>query len=429
MRRFFLVLTLLLVSGFEASGRTSDTVVLGMNAPKTGPYARQGEDEILGARLAVREINRDGGILGKPVQLAIKDSRSSPEYSREAVLDLIYMERARMIFGGVSSAVALRVSEICQERGVLFMGTLTAANAFTGASGRRHVFRACSDAWMNGKALGNYLKREFAGKRFFYVTADYAWGRSAEDSIRRFSETGDRSRHGGSLIPFPSTAAGPYKKAMKEALAARPDVLVLCLFGDDVARATTVLQKARGLRSFQIVVPCLEILLAQSAGPASMEGVIGVSDWNWKVPLVYGYRRGKQFVRDFVMRYRRYPGWGGCMAYTIVYEYKSAVERAGSFETPDLIRALEGHSFQLLKDRQTWREFDHQCVQTLYLVRGKPARMVIRDRFRMDFFEILEAIPGEGLVRSFEEWKAARHAAGKPPFLERFAGEKNPVAD
>jgi hypothetical protein len=47
----------------------------------------------------------------------------------------------------------------------------------------------------------------------------------------------------------------------------------------------------------------------------------------------------------------------------------------------------------------------------------------------MDFFEILEAIPGEGLVRSFEEWKAARHAAGKPPFLERFAGEKNPVAD
>ena len=88
-----------------------------------------------------------------------------------------------------------------------------------------------------------------------------------------------------------------------------------------------------------------------------------------------------------------------------------------------MIKALEGHEYQLLKDKQTWRDFDHQSVQSVYLVRCKPEAEVLKDKHKLDYFEILSAISGEQAVRTRDEWNAVRTAAGKPTHLEPLAGE------
>lgn len=81
--------------------------------------------------------------------------------------------------------------------------------------------------------------------------------------------------------------------------------------------------------------------------------------------------------------------------YSILHQYKDAVERAGSFDTTAVTKALEGHSFTLLKDEQTWRSFDHQNVQTVYGVKGKPQAEVLKDKFKADYFEIISTMSGE----------------------------------
>ena len=83
-----------------------------------------------------------------------------------------------------------------------------------------------------------------------------------------------------------------------------------------------------------------------------------------------------------------------------------------------VIRALEGHEYQLLKDKQRWRDFDHQSVQTVYAVRGKPKGQVLNDKFRLDYFEIISSLPGDQAVQSRDEWNAVRIAAGKATELE-----------
>jgi branched-chain amino acid transport system substrate-binding protein len=76
----------------------------------------------------------------------------------------------------------------------------------------------------------------------------------------------------------------------------------------------------------------------------------------------------------------------------------------------------------LLKDEQQWRDFDHQSVQTVYAVRCKPEVEVLKDKFKLDYFEIISAMPGEEAVRTREEWNAVRKAAGKPTELEPLGG-------
>ena len=106
-----------------------------------------------------------------------------------------------------------------------------------------------------------------------------------------------------------------------------------------------------------------------------------------------------------------------------MHEYKAAVERAGTFNSASVIKALEGYEYQLLKDRQTWRDFDHQSVQSVYAVRCNPEHIVLKDKYNLDYFEIIGSIPGHEAVRTREEWNAVRQAAGKPTHLEKLPGE------
>ena len=229
--------------------------------------------------------------------------------------------------------------------------------------------------------------------------------------------------HKGVLTPFPSARKEDFANALRLAERERPDVLVLVLFGKDMSIAMRI-ATAMGLKNnMQIVVPNLTIGMAETSTPKAMEGVIGAVPWTWQVPYKYNYPRGKAFVEKFAERYNRYPSTSGASAYTIMYEYKAAVERAGTFDTPAVIKALEGHEYQLLKDRQVWRDFDHQSVQTVYAVKCKPEALVLKDKYHLDYFEILSSIPGDKAARTRAEWDAVRAAADKPTHLEKLPGE------
>jgi len=176
-------------------------------------------------------------------------------------------------------------------------------------------------------------------------------------------------------------------------------------------------------KKMQFVVPNITDMMAEGSGPENMEGVLGALPWHWTVPYKYGYQKGKQFVEKFASKFSRYPSCSGGSAYTILYEYKAAVEKAGSFDSKAVIKALEGRKYTMLKDEQTWRSFDHQSVQTVYAVRAKSAAEVKKDKYQLDYFEIIDSMPGEQAAKTKAEWEAERKGAGKPLALEKLPGE------
>jgi len=393
------------------------TVKIGLNYPKSGPYSVQGLDQWRAAQLAVEEINAAGGVLGKNIEIVWRDSQSKPGIATENVKDMIDKDGVKMVFGGSSSGVAVAAAKVCNEKWIPFFGTLTYSTATTGKEGLKTTFRECYDAWMAAKAIGTYLKDNFSNKTYFYITADYTWGWTTESSVRRFTGTEDESTHKGIKTPFPGAGSDDFKKALSFAKMVNPDVLVLVLFGKDMSEAVRM-ATSMGMKSdMQIVVPNLTLGMAEGGGPKIMEGVIGALPWSWQVPYKYNYENGKKFVKSFDAKYNRYPSTSGASAYSILYEYKDAVERANSFKTDDIINALEGHEYTLLKDKQTWRKFDHQSVQSVYLVKCKNEADVLKDKYKLDYFEILNSISGEEAVKTFPEWVSGREAAGKPTEL------------
>ncbi|MCI5157286.1 MAG: ABC transporter substrate-binding protein [Candidatus Electrothrix sp. AUS1_2] len=398
----------------------ADSVRIGLNYPQTGPYSVQGKAQLDAVRLAVQEINEQGGILGRNVELVMRDTQSQPKVSTDNVLELIDKENCEMIFGGSSSAVAIAGGKAAKSRGKLYFGTLTYSNTTTAEAGHKYMFRECYNAWMGAKALGKYLvDANLQGLKYFYITADYTWGRTTEESIRTFSLTTDHRRHMRRYVPFPGATYKDLSDALSWAGAVKPDVLVLVLFGKDMSRALSILKERDMKKNYKaIVVPNLTLGMAIEAGAEAMEGVIGALPWAWNVPYKYNYPKGKEFVEKFAKIHNSYPSSSAASAYTILYQYKDAVERVGTFDTKKVIEALEGHAFVSLKDEQVWRAFDHQAVQSVYTVRCKPAEEVSQDRFKQDYFEILYKMDGEEAARTEEQWLEIRKAADMPAELE-----------
>ncbi|MCP3901805.1 MAG: ABC transporter substrate-binding protein, partial [Desulfobacteraceae bacterium] len=255
----------------------ADSVKIGLNYPQTGPYSVQGLAQLNAAKMAVEEINTLGGILGKKVIMVTKDTQSKSSISTTNVLEFIDKEKCEMVFGGASSAVAIAGGKAAKSRGKLYFGTLTYSNATTGKEGHKNIFRECNSSWMGAKALATYLKKsELSGRKYFYITANYTWGWTTEESLREFSMTTDMKRHRRKYVPFPGATYKNFSNALAMAQAVKPDVLVLVLFGNDMARALTIVEEMGLKKKFKaIVVPNLTLGMATSAGAKAMEGVIG----------------------------------------------------------------------------------------------------------------------------------------------------------
>ncbi len=415
----------------------TNSVVIGLNYPQTGPYMGEGLDQWRAVHLAADEINNSGGILGARIRIAWRDTKSDPNVAVSNAIDLIEKEHVKMLLGGASSDVAAAVGAEAQKRGILFFATLAYSTDTTCEKAHRYMFRECNNSLMSAKALSYYLTEKTPGATYMYITADYGWGHTTEAAIRTNTLSTNKTIHPVTLVSFPGVTDDEFRTAIEKAKIAKPKILVLVLFGNHMVRAVRIANEMGIKEHSQIVVPNITSIMAETAGPEAMEGVMGTISWCWNVPYDYNYTRGKEFVESFAQYYGKYPSSGAASAYTILYEYKSAVERVGTFNSASVIRNLEesnykflvvekpvGHEYNLLKDKQVWRAFDHQSLQTVYVVRCKNKNDVNKDKFKMDYFEITGSFAGGNAERDINEWKTARINANLPKNLEPLPGEK-----
>jgi branched-chain amino acid transport system substrate-binding protein len=375
--------------------QSAETVLFGINVPLTGSYSRQGEDELRAYKLAIRVLNDRGGILGKKIVYSVKDSRTDAEEARKNAKEFI-LDGAVLVTGGSSSAEAIAQSEECQKGGVVFMAALTHSNETTGKDGHRHTFRWYSNAHQSAKALARTLTRQYGEKAsYVYIYADYTWGRTVLESLQTILE-----KSGGKTLRRIPTKLGE-KSFISELLQAKiagPDVLVLVQFGQDMMEC---LQQATALelrKKMAVVVPLMDIHMAEPLGPEIMEGVIVSLPWYHGLADIYAGSR--KFVEIFEQEYRQKPGTGAAAAWVDIFQYAEAVERAKSFDHYQVIKTLEGHHFQLLFDDEYWRDWDHQGIHPTFVAVGK-THQEAADRW--DLFRIIGVYQGEDLAQTREE--------------------------
>ncbi len=379
-------------------------VVLGFNVPQTGPYADEGADELRAFKLAVKHLNGEGdggmlntfkpsslkgnGILGKKVTYVTGDTQTKSDAARASAKRMIEKDKAIMISGGSSSGVAIAVQGLCQDAGVIFMAGLTHSNDTTGKDKRKHGFRHFFNAYMSGAALGPVLAKAYGkDRRAYHITADYTWGWTQEESMKKFTEAEGWKTVKAVRVPL---GAGDYSQYLTPVLNSGADVLILNLYGKDMVNALTqavqfgMREKMVNGKKFEIVVPLFSRLMAQGAGDA-IKGIFGSTNWNWQMQD----EASKAFVKSFGQEYGFPPSQAAHTCYVQTILYANACEMAGTFSPAGVIPALEGFKFDGLGNGPTeYRAADHQCFKDVLVVKGNE-----NPTSKFDVLQVVELTP------------------------------------
>jgi ABC-type branched-subunit amino acid transport system substrate-binding protein len=355
-----------------------DTVTLGFNVPQSGPYASEGQDELRAYKLAVKHLNEGGGwvdsqfddlsgdgVNGKTVDFVTGDTATDADTARQSASRMIQRDNAIMITGGSSSATAIAMQGLCQQEKVLFMACLTHSNDTTGKDCVRYGFREMFNAYMTGQALAPVVQEAYGSDLSFYqLYADYNWGQTQQASMNQFMT----DVAGWEQVESVATPLGTkdYSSYLSEAANSGADVLILNHYGLDGANSVSQAIDAGIDENMEILVPLYNRPMAQAAGGA-IEGIYGTVAWDSQIDN----DPSQQFVTAFQDEYDRIPSGPAQLAYAQALQYAAAVERAGTFYPPEVIRQLEGYEYNNIgMGDELMRACDHQAQRDVPVVQG-----------------------------------------------------------
>lgn len=341
----------------------AEPVKIGFDDTLTGTYAANGKNTLVGCQLAVEQINSSGGILGRPVTLLVEDSTSGDAGTAvQKARKLIERDRVSFVIGNVNSALSLAIGQVTNERGVVHIVPGGHTDAVTGSSCHWNVFRVCNTTQMEAAAVASELIK--MGKRWYYITPDYAYGHTLQDGLQKEASKRDGVTAGADLAPLGTT---DYSSYLIKAQAANPDVIVFLTQGADMINALKQAVQFGLDKRFHLAGAQQELEALEGLPPEARVGT-WVFEWYWKQPNV-PHLDG--FVNAIKKRTGKVPTARTWQGFASVWSCALAARAAKSLEAPRMAKALEGMKLPpevgLMPDAPFYRAGDHQLMPTLYV--------------------------------------------------------------
>ena len=369
-----------------------------ISSGKMGGYGKHGGQAI---QLAVDEINADGGILGRNLEVIVEDTKLKKDIALALAERFVNQDKVDFLMGPTSSGIAMGLTEFARQNKKILVLTQAATDALTGAKLHPYVFSTLSNAMMHSRS-GAYLMASKPYKKYMCVGPDYSYGHSSWKMFKsKLQELRPDVEFIGEL--FPKFLAQDYSEEIKKVLEAKPDAVWCPLWGGD---AINFIKQALPTGLFDKikfafpVAGALEVLVPM--GSDMPTGVYVSSRYFFTSP---DSSMNQRFVKDYYSRFNEYPDYMAGETYAGVYFIKAAIERAGTIEAEKIIEAMEKEplSWETPEGWKTMRSEDHSVVEDCLWGQTSP-----NEKYGFAIPESFESIQGEEICRTDEELKAVR---------------------
>ena len=227
MRKYVCILLLALFVGTVCKKKEEARgLKVGVVLPLSGSLGTYGGPMINGIKLAVKEINEAGGVLGDTIILVIKDSETDTLKAVEKAKELVEQEGVKFIIGAASSGVTKKVLEYTKNMGVLLMNGCSTSPYFTTCDDNGLFFRTCPSDALQGKALAKLANKEgYTKASIIYV--DNPYGEGLADAFEEaFTALGGQVL---AKVPYTEGQAS-YADVVDSAFSPGPEVCILIAY-------------------------------------------------------------------------------------------------------------------------------------------------------------------------------------------------------
>jgi len=382
-------------SPFILTARGEVPVKLGMVDPFTGVYAAFAKSEMEGAKLAIDHINKKGGILGRPAELLVEDSANDVGTGVQKTRKLIERDQVDLIIGDVNSGIALAMSGVTSELKKLHIVSGGHTDPITGKDCKWNVFRVCNTTSMDANSIAGTVMEKL-GKKWYFLTPDYAYGHSVQQSfVNNLTKGG--GTYDGALVPLNTT---DYSSYLIKAKAYGPDVLIDVMGGVDQVNSLKQFVQFGLNKQMKVAGSLFELESLRSVPPDALTGW-WVMEWWWDQPEV---TQVKGYVDELVKITGKKPTARHWFGYVSVQTFALIANREKTLDGVKLAHAMEGFELPpevaLMPNKTYYRAGDHQLMSSVYAGEVHPAAA---GKDPDDMFSVRQIVPGDKAAPSVED--------------------------
>jgi branched-chain amino acid transport system substrate-binding protein len=330
------------------------TVKIGHIDGFSGVYASASASQELGLELAVAEAMAKNSRI--KYEIVKGDDASAPATGSNEARRLVTQAKVDVLAGCLSSGVGLAVSAVAEELGIFFLAIGTHDTNITGMGAHHVTFRqTCSNA-MLANAVGPALLK--FGKKWYFVTADYAFGNDAQSRLQKILLAG-----GGTVVANDKSPLGQvdFSSTMTKARNTDADVMVFCNYGPDTQNAIKAAVQLGLNKKMQFG----GILCGNDVAVGlPVDDIVG-STWGY----VWGPEAGGHATAVYNLLKTKATNVDWRM-YLGLISGRNIIDRlnnAGTTDAAKLVQAFEGFKYDAAKGQSAYfRACDHQAVQQTF---------------------------------------------------------------
>lgn len=378
LRSFTGILLLSLAGTLAGCSSTNDSkeIKIGGNYEVTGSIASYAKSSTNGAKLAFKQANANGGVLGKQLNFIIADNKSEPSEAANAVTKLITQDKVVAIVGAIASSNTLAGSTIAHDNKIPFVSPISTNPKVTFENGKvkDYGFRACFIDPFQGTVMANFaIKSLNAKKAAIYIdnSSDYAKGLS-----QYFEES--FVKNGGTIVAKEAYLQKDqdFKSALTKIKATNPDVLFLPAYIEEGGK---IAKQAREL-GLNVAILGGDGLdspkLVEIAGAAALNNLFFSTHYSIedKDPTAM------KFAEAYKKEYGEDPDMQAALGYDAASLVIDAIKRANSADPTKIKDALaETKDFHAVSGLLTF-DAQHNPIKSGVVIEMKDGKQVFREK-------------------------------------------------
>ena len=187
MYKFIKTLFLVLFSGLFCHLSTAETIKIGLAGPFSGPYVAAGDQQWIGAMLAVDDINEKGGINGNKLMLVNADDACNPKKAEKIARKFVNSKEVIAVIGHNCSSTTLAASKIYGEANMLMI-TPASTNPDITEHQYHSIFRTCGRDDSQAELAANFITNKLNAKNIIIVSDGSVYGNGLSNSTKKAFE-------------------------------------------------------------------------------------------------------------------------------------------------------------------------------------------------------------------------------------------------
>lgn len=389
-----------------------ETIKIGLSIPIGGPFEATANYQINGAKIAVEYVNANGGVLGRQLELVIRNDKGSPTEAVAAFRDLVG-NGIGLILGGSMTSLSLAVLPVVKESDVVFTSISAVTMTLTHEFYNPKIFHYYPNPYMSLRAEARIIAQQYPNAtKWTCVAPDIEYGHVTWNAFAGSLKEFYPKLQGKEITIidpiFTALTAADYKTVIARMLGTGANGVYAALTGAPLVTFLTQCHEAQVDKSVEVwgdvgIDVTLGHALHRNMPPAYWTPTI----WYSRAPDV------NELSRFLLKRYTELtndnlPAGLLTSSFSPLLGYAAAIKAAGSAEPAKVASALETITFDSPVGPVTYRKEDHQAMYKLAFIRmsaaDNPEGYAVTDYKAVAAAEVIEP-PTPGVAFTFPEVK------------------------